>query len=518
MCASSILRSTSAMKRRQAADTTLIKIMHGCIVGALVTLTSSCAVGPDYRAPTAPSVSGYMREKLPEGTASSDVSGGSSQRFVEGQDIPPQWWTLFHSAPLNALIEQALSNNADLQAAQAALRVAQENYYAQRGSYYPSIAADVSSSRRKDPVQTISPNAASGAEIYNLHTAQVSVSYTLDVFGGNRRQVEALEAQAQAQRFQLEAAYLALTANVVVAALQEASLEAQITTTQNIIALETEQLILMHRQTELGQIAEANVIAQQAVLAQVQALLPALKKQREQQRDVLVALVGGFPSQQPIPAFDLASVELPQTLPVTLPSRLIAQRPDVCSAEAQLHAASAQIGVATANLLPQFTLSANAGSVATTMADLFKTGTGFWSATADVTQPIFAGGTLLHKKRAAEAAYDQAAAQYRSTVIAAFQNVADTLNALEFDAEGLKAAFVAEQSAANSLDIARHQLELGDISYLSLLSAEQTYQQAIINRIVAQTSRYADTAALFQALGGGWWNRSNSAASETFSQ
>ena len=476
---------------------------------AAVVLIAGCMVGPDFHRPAAPAVNGYTPEPLSPQTASADVAGGEAQSFVQGLDLPRQWWTLFHSEPLNTLIDQALKANPNVQAAQAALRVAMENVYAQKGAFYPSVEASFSPSRQKNAVGTLAPTLSSGIPIFNLYTAQVSVFYMLDVFGTNRRQVETLEALAESQRFQLEATYLTLTSNVVAATVQEASLRGQIAATQEVINIESEQLNLLRRLFELGAIAEANVVAQEAALAQTQATLPPLQKQLAQQRNLLTALLGRFPSEEPAEKFELSTLQLPQDLPVSLPSKLVEQRPDVRSAEEQLHAASAQVGVATANMLPQFILSASVGSVATQIGQLFAAGNNFWSAAGNVTQPIFEGGTLLHKRRAAEAAYDQAAAQYRSTVITAFQNVADTLRALQYDANALKAALAAERAAAESLDIARRQLQLGDISYLSLLNAEQTYQQAVILLVQAQANRYTDTVALFQALGGGWWNRSN---------
>jgi len=472
-------------------------------------LLAGCAVGPDFSRPAAPAVSGYTAQPVSAPTASAPVAGGEAQRFVSAADIPAQWWTLFRSPALNSLIEQSLKNNPNLQQAEAALRVAQETAYAQAGAYYPSVSANFSPTRQKEALGSVTSSAASGASLFNLHTAQLNVSYTADVFGGNRRAVESLQAQADAQRFQLEAAYLTLTSNVVAAAVQEASLRAQITATETMVKIEQEQLDLFKRQLQLGAVAEANVIAQVAALAQTKAMLPPLQKQLAQQRDLIAALAGRFPSDAPGEKFDLSSLQLPQELPLTLPSKLVEQRPDVRAAEEQLHSASAQIGVAKANMLPQFTLSAAGGSMATQVSQLFKSGNGFWTLAGGITQPLFEGGALLHKKRAAEAAYDEAAAQYRGTVIAAFQNVADTLQALQFDADALQAAAEAERSASDSLAISRRQVELGDIGYVSLLAAEQTYQQASLNLVQAQANRYADTAALFQALGGGWWNRSD---------
>jgi len=469
-------------------------------------LAAGCAVGPDFERPAAPDAKSYTPQPLPEKTASAEGADGAAQRFVESLDIPGQWWTLFHSEALNALVEQSLKSNADLQAAQAALRVAQENYYAGQGVYYPSISANFTPTRNKNAVQP-SPTLATFVPYFNLFTAQVNVSYTLDVFGGNRRQVETLEAQAESQRFQLEATYLTLTSNVVAAAVQEASLRGQIAATEEIIKVETEQLGILRHRLGLGDVAGADVAAQEAALAQAEATLPPLRKQLAQQRDLLTALAGRLPSEEVAQKFDLASLQLPQDLPVSLPSKLVEQRPDIQAAQANLHAASAQVGVAIANMLPQITLSANIGTVATQANELFQPFNGFWTLAGGFAQPIFEGGSLLHKTRAARANLEQEAAQYRSTVITAFQNVADTLHALQNDADALKASLAAERAAAESLAIARKQLQLGDISYLALLNAEQTYQQAAINLAQARANRYADTAALFQALGGGWWNR-----------
>lgn len=473
-----------------------------------IVLFSGCAVGPDFRRPAAPSVERYSPQTLPHQTASAEVKGGEAQRFVQGMDIPGQWWELFHSKPLDDLVGQALKANPDLEGAQAALRGAWENVSAQEGAFFPTVDASFNPTRQKSAA-TLSSPLASGGNVFSLHTAQVAVSYTPDVFGGTRRQVESLKAQADWQRFQLEATYLTLTSNVVAAAVQEAALRGEITATKRIMAIQSQSLELMQRQYALGQIATADITAQEAALAQSQAMLPPLENQLAQQRNLLTRLVGRFPSETMAETFELSKLQLPQELPVSIPSKLVEQRPDVRAAEEQLHAASAEIGVSVANRLPNITLSANVGSAATSVGQLFTSGTGFWGLGANLTQPIFQGGTLLHRQRAAEAAYDQAAAQYRSCVLTAFQNVADTLHAIQSDAEALKAAAAFERAAAKSLGIVRRQRELGDVNYLALLNSEQNYQQATSNLVQALSNRYADTAALFQALGGGWWNRSD---------
>jgi NodT family efflux transporter outer membrane factor (OMF) lipoprotein len=328
-----------------------------------------------------------------------------------------------------------------------------------------------------------------------------------DVFGLNRRTVESLKAQAEQERFALAATHITLSANAAAAAIQEASLRAQIDATRQLIAINTNMLQILRAQFAKGYASRLDVAAQESQLAQAAVLLPPLLKQLAQQRDLLAALSGAFPGQGPAEQFELASLQLPEELPVTVPSQLVEQRPDVRQAEENPHAASAQIGIAVANRLPSIALTADAGSMALAAGQIFAGGTGFGTLGASVTQPIFEGGALLHKERAARAAYTPAAEQYRSTVLTAFQNVADTLHALEQDADALKAAAAAKDAAGITLELAKKQFESGYANYLALLNAEQAYQPAVINLGQAQANRYTDTAALFEALGGGWWNR-----------
>jgi NodT family efflux transporter outer membrane factor (OMF) lipoprotein len=484
------------------------KSTQGLALAVAVLFLVGCAVGPNFRRPAAPAVKSYTSQPLPSQVPASTTASVDRQRFAEGVDIPAEWWQLFHSEQLNSLIEQALKANHDLKSAQAALRVAVENVRAQRGAYYPNVQASFSASRQQNAVGTLAPTLNSGAPIFNLFTPQVSVSYLFDVFGVSRRQVEALAAQEESQRFQVEATHLTLTSNLASAAIQEAALRAQIAATEKVIGVEQEALAVLKKSLSLGAIPEADVVAQEAALAQAQASLPTLSKQLEQQRVLMSVLVGRFPDDPPPETFDLADIRLPADLPVGVPSKLIEQRPDVRSAEAQMHAASAQVGVAIGNLLPQVTLSAVAGSAATATRDLFVSGNNYWSGGATLTQTLFAGGMVWHRKRAADAALDQAGEQYRGVVLSAFQNVADALLAVEHDGSLLEAQLRAERAAAASLEIARQQVSLGSTSYLALLSAQQVYQQAVIGLAQAQAARYADTVALFQALGGGWWNRS----------
>lgn len=478
-------------------------MVAGAVAAAL--LLAGCAVGPDFRKPAAPDAKTYTSTALPAQTDSTPVPGGNAQHFNSGADISGDWWTLFQSPPLNALIERALQNNPDLAAARAALTVARENTLAQRGAYFPAVNADFSANRQKQP-GSLAPVPSNNALEYSLFTPQLSVSYVPDVFGLNRRTVESLQAQAQAARFQWVAAKIALTANVVTAAVGEASLREQVQATEQLVGIETQAVGILRYQFDKGYASRLDLAAQESQLAQTQAGLPPLRKQLEQQKNLIAALAGEFPAQSSAADFDLASLTLPRDLPLSLPSQLVEQRPDVRQAQANWHTASAQVGVAIANRLPQITLSANAGSTALEIADVFKSGTGFWSVGLDLAAPIFQGGTLLHAERAAKAALVQAAAQYRSTVLTAFQNVADTLTALDEDAKALQAAAAAADAAKTTLDLAQRQTQSGYANELSLLNAQQAWQQARIALIQAQANRYTDTAALYLALGGGWWH------------
>jgi NodT family efflux transporter outer membrane factor (OMF) lipoprotein len=486
-------------------------IQRGCAglaaVGCL--LAAGCAVGPNFQTPAAPKVSGYTATPLAANLTATAMPGGEAQHLVAGLDIPGEWWQVFHSPPLNALIVSALTNNPDLKAAQAALRVAHENVLAQRGAYFPSLAGGFSATRQKQSeLLAPAPNypAVSSEFQYNLFTPEVTVSYMPDVFGLNRRTMESLRAQEAGVSFQLAATYLTLSANVVVAAIQEAALRGQIEATGELIDINSNMVQILRLQFTNGYAGGLDVAAQESQLAQEAATLPALRKQLAQQRDALAALAGRFPSASLAAKFELADLQLPADLPLSLPAQLVAQRPDVRQAEANFHAATAQIGIAIANRLPNITLTANAGSSALAIDQVFTSGTGFWGLGAQAMAPIFQGGTLLHQERAARAACVEAAEQYRGAVLTAFQNVADTLSALEQDAEALKATAAAADAARTTLDLTREQAQNGYAGYLALLNAEQTYQQARLNLVQAQASRLADSAALFQALGGGWWH------------
>jgi NodT family efflux transporter outer membrane factor (OMF) lipoprotein len=473
---------------------------------------AGCAVGPDFRRPAPPTVASYTSETLPVETSAAPGIGGAAQRFVPGGEIPDRWWELYRSQALDRWIREALANSPTLGAAEATLRRAQELRRARAGDLVPSVDGSVNVSRQK-------PSGASFGEPnlqinpFTLYNASVNVSYTLDLFGRTRRELEALQAQVDFQGFQVEGAYLALTSNIVTAAFQEASLRGQLQATREILATQEELLAMVEKQFELGGIAKTDVLAQRASLAQSRAALPPLEKRLAQTRHLLAVLAGRFPGDMAdLPEFDLKDFQLPEALPVSLPSSLARQRPDIRSAEELLHAASATVGVATANLYPQVTLSAQYGTSAFQVGDLFRSGSAVWGVGAGLLQPIFHGGALEANRRAEIAGFDQAAAQYRETVLQAFRDVADVLRALEFDAMTLKAQSDAEAAARDTLDIARKQVRYGATSYLSLLDAQRQYHLARILLVQAQALRFADTAALFQALGGGWWNRETPSA------
>jgi NodT family efflux transporter outer membrane factor (OMF) lipoprotein len=451
---------------------------------------------------------------LTEPTASAQGAGGDAQRFVAGLDIPGQWWTLFGSPKLTRLVDEALKSNPDITAAEAALRQARELYIAQKGSYFPLAQAGFGAARAKNANATLANPTVSSSATYSLYTAQLSVSYAPDVFGGTRRLVEAARAQSEASRFQLQAAYVTLSSNIVVAAVQEASLRGQIAATERLLQLQRELTEKARQRRALGTASELDLLAQESSEAQTAATLPPLQKQLGQTRDAMAALLGRLPADEPEQTFMPEDLTLPTDLPVSVPSRLVAQRPDVRQAEENLHAASAEVGVALSEMLPQFTINAATGSAAFELGRLFSPYTGFWDLGASLSQTLFDGGALLHRRRAADAALDEAAAQYRAAVILACQNVADTLRALQADADALKASVDADRAAKAAFDVARRQFELGTISLVAVLNSEQAYQQAELAVVQARASRYEDTAGLFQSLGGGWWNRSGEALDE----
>jgi NodT family efflux transporter outer membrane factor (OMF) lipoprotein len=473
---------------------------------AISAALAACAVGPNFHSPQAPATDHYTQGARPQTTVGAPGVAGAVQTFNSDRDIPGDWWTLFQSGPLDELVRIALRDSPTVASAKAVLRSARENYLAEAGSLFlPKADGTFSGTRQKVPGAAFGAPEF-GATDYTLISASVDVSYRLDLFGASRRQLEALGAQTDYQRWELEAANLSLTGNVVTTAINVAALRAQIAVVNDIIATEQGQLNVVQRQFAVGGASRADVLTQSTQLAQTQATLPALEKALAQAQHRLAVLTGKTPDTD-TPEFDLEHFVLPTDLPVTVPAKLIQQRPDVQAAEATLHQMTAQVGVATANLFPQINLTATIGSDALSAANLFTGGTGAWNAGASLTQPIFHGGELIHKRRAALADLDNAAAQYRQTVLAAMQDVADTLRALEADARDLRAEAAAEDLAAKSLDITQKQYAAGGVSYVQLLTAQRQYAQTRQSLVLAEAARFSDSAALYQALGGGWWNR-----------
>ena len=472
---------------------------------------AGCAVGPDYKRPAAPAVSRYTEAPLPTGTGRADAHAGRDQHFVQGADVPAAWWELFRSPEITALVSQALRQNPSLESAAAALRAAQENTLAQEGSWLPSVSGQFARTRQELGLgqEGVSTAVIGLPATFTTYDAQLNVSYTFDVWGQNLRNVRADRAAADAQRFALEGAYNMLAANTVTSAITAASLSAQIEAEQALVAAEQQLLKTVRSQFELGGATGTDVATQEAQLGNTEALVVPLQTQLVQTRDQLAAYVGRVPAEAAIPTIQLSQLTLPGELPVSLPSRLVDQRPDIRNAEAQLQQATENIGVAIANRLPQFTLQGSLGTAPAKIGDLFTPGNGEMSILTQALAPIFEGGTLLHKQRQAVAAARQAAASYRNTVITAFQNVADVLTALNGDARALEANQFAEQAAARSLHLAQMQYGAGGVAYLTVLTAQTQYQTAVINLIKAEAARYTDTVALFVALGGGWWNRND---------
>ncbi|HBK07594.1 MAG TPA: RND transporter [Acetobacteraceae bacterium] len=470
-------------------------------------MVAGCTAGPDFHAPDAPASTRFTEAPTPSATVKAATPGGESQTLTPDRDIPGEWWTMFHSRQITALVAQALKANPDVAAAQATLLEARETMRAEQGALLPSVSAGVQAQRQRESLAAM--GLGSGSTTYSVGSTMLNVSYTLDAFGGIRRQIEQLNAQAEYQQFQLEATNLVLAANVIDAAINEASLQAQIETTRQIIKAGTDALDLVKRRFALGGVSQVDVLQQQSLLDAQVATLPGLRKQLQQVRNQLSVYLGGHPDQYNTPTLDLNSLTLPGDLPVSLPSKLVEQRPDIRAYGALLHSATAAVGVATANMLPQISLSGSYGRDGTAPAALFTPAAIVWAIAGSLTQPIFEGGTLAARQKAARAALDVAAAQYSSTVNTAFQNVADVLVAIERDAETLQAALAAQKTAAASLAVARSQYEAGAGTYLNVLTAEQSDYSSRLNLITARAARFTDTVALFQALGGGWWNRTD---------
>ena len=465
-------------------------------------ILTGCTVGPDFKRPESPSVSGYTATALPAQTASAPGSLGNAQRFIAGGVVPAAWWQELGSARLNELVRQALQSSPTLEAAKATLRQAQQTYEAQAGStLYPQATGKLGGQRQH--INNAPSGQSGGERTFDLYNASVGVSYTLDLFGGNRRALEALSAQADYQRYQFEGARLTLAANVVATVIVQAQLAAQIQASETILTAQEEQLDITRRRLALGAASQNDVLALQIQLEQTRAGIPPLRNRREQTNHLLAVLIGRPPGSGAMPQFALADFILPTELPLRVPSELARRRPDIQAAEALLHAANAQYGAAASKQYPRITLSSDLGFQALTAASLFGSGSLVWGLAGQLAQPLFNAG-LRAEARAAESGFDAAAANYRQTVLQALRNVADVLRALDNDSQTLAAQAAADASAQESLQLMRQQYALGAASYLQLLIAQQQAQQTAINLIAARAQRLADTVALYQSMGGGW--------------
>ena len=463
-------------------------------------MLGGCAVGPDFVRPAPPETDRYTSEPRPEATVAAD---GQAQHFTPGAAITADWWRLFQSAQLDAVVRQALSNNPTLRAAEASLRQSQDNLRAGYGLYFPQGQAELSASRQRTaPVQQ---GSRTSGTVFNLFTASGTISYALDVFGGKRRTVEGLRAQADSQRYESKAAYLALSANVVNTSIARAAYTAQIRATEQLIELENQQLHLAETQVRAGTAPYSTVLSVRSLLAANQALLAPLEQNASQAGHLLATLEGVEPSKATLPDIDLTGLSLPMDLPVSLPSDLVRQRPDILSAEALMHVASANIGIATAAMYPSFSLSGTYGGASTSFANLSAVSK-FWSIGPTATTPVFQGNSLWYVRRAAIDAYQQSQANYRQTVLGAFEQVADSLKALEHDAGALQAQVEAQRAAGEALNLLQVNYRAGLAAYPDVLTADVQFHQATIAWLQAVAQRHQDTVALFVALGGGWWN------------
>ena len=467
----------------------------------LAGLLAGCAAGPDFERPASPDVPSYTQAPLPEQTASASTNLGNTQHFSMGASVNAQWWHSLGSEKLDALVEQAFQASPTLAKAKATLRQAQEIYSAKAGAtLIPQIDGNLGALRQRTNPSALGQSG--DAREFSLYNASIGAHYQLDLAGGNRRALEALAARADYQRYELEGARLTLAANVVTTAITQARLAGQIQSTDSILQAMDEQLRITQERVRLGQAAPYEVLALQTEVEQTRAGMPLLRKQFQQNEHLLAVLTGQAPGAGGLPTFTMAEFTVPSDLPVVLPSELVRRRPDIQAAEALLHAANAEYGVAVAKLYPQFNISASLGSQALTSGALFGGGSAVWILVGQLTQPLFNPG-LPAEKRAALAAFDAAAANYQYVVLESLRNVADVLRAVENDAQSLSALAVADTAAQGSLESVQTQYKFGASSYVQLLIAQKQAQQTRISLIAAQAQRLADSAALYQSMGGG---------------
>ncbi len=476
----------------------LTQWMSGAAGLAALMTVAGCTVGPRYRAPAPPTVTAYTPQPLPAETASSEDIAGNAQHFNSSAAIPADWWTAFQSPELNAMVEEALKNSPTLEQATARLKQAQEEVNARTGrTKFPEVTGNASVTEEQLNLAAYGipfPNPSP----FTLLNGSVAVSYALDVFGANRRAIEGLKAQRDYEARQIEGARLMLEGNVVAAAIRQAEVRREVEITRQLLAVEQKELRIAEERVRAGGISDFDVHSQRTQVAQTEAAIPPLELQLDTIDDQLAALMGKSPAEAQVAGISLDALHLPADLPLTVPSELVRQRPDIRAAEALLHEASANVGVATANQYPQIVLTGSGGGVGTR----FNSGGDVWNVSAALAAPIFNGGALQAEKRKVQDAYDEAASEYRATVLESFREVADALYAAEHDAETLKARSAAAGEAEGAYGIAAKRFESGGISEQSLLEAERQKLQTGLDRENAAASRLTDSATLFEALGG----------------
>ncbi|MDB5715323.1 MAG: efflux transporter outer rane subunit [Sphingomonadales bacterium] len=477
---------------------------RGVFCSVLLATVSGCAFGPVH---PQTDVSLPASIEAVTSTAQINPASGPAQTIVVGPQVAKNWWTAFGNADLNALVESALKHNNDIQTADAALRQAAELGRAASGARLPTLDLNYQAERARVSDALATPLFDPNQTLYTLHTAQVTVGYAFDVFGGTRSKILSARAAAEVQRNRFEAARTTVIANMVLAVIQTGSIKAQIAAATQNIASNAELLTMMRRRQQLGSVGALDVATQETALASAEGALPPLQHSFAHQQAVISVLAGNAPGTPLMPIPDLAALALPRSLPVSLPSDLVRRRPDVQAAEAQMRGAGADVGTAIAARLPAIQLSATAGGVATDFAQMFATGNPFWTLIGGITQPLFHGGALRHQQRAAEAALDGAKSQYRASVLQAFVDVSDALNGLRTDADALDAASRASDAAGRTLHYVKRQLELGDVGTLTLLNASAANAQASLQLIQSRAARLSDSVALFQAMGGDWQSR-----------
>jgi len=495
--------------RRASVDLTRRRMAPAVAAAAAAALLCGCTVGPNFHRPAAPAIPAYRpaADSNPLGTAAAaaarnaPTAGPYEQRMVLGAPVVPQWWTLFGSPQLDELIRHAIADNHGLAAARATLAQAQELVAAQTGRLFPQVGLQAGAGREQYGKQFLGSLVPKVAP-FTYESFGASVSYTLDYDGAIARSIEEQKALAQYERSELDAAQLTLTGDVASEAVIIAATRGEIRAAAELLSEDRNNLGLVRTAFANGSVSKLDVLTAQSQLASDQALLPPLYQQLSMARHALAVLLGHPPAEWSQPDLELADLRLPRQLPLSVPSQLVRRRPDILAAEAQLHAATAAVGVATANLYPQIALTATLGQQALTPGKLFDTSSTAWSLIAGLTQPLFDGGTLRAERRASLDALQASAARYQQVVLDSFGQVADQLDALDHDAQLVAAQANARDTSQASLDLARQSYQAGNSGILQVLDAQRERQRAQLGLLQAQSRQYLDTVQLLLAVGG----------------